>query len=73
MYSRKKTIEEIPHEVTAVWVCTKEGCTGWIRDDFAFEVIPTCWQCQSPMTSSTKNLPLLVNPNSAKTAKKTVS
>ncbi len=59
-YSRKKP-EDIPHEVTAIWSCAQEGCNGWIRDNFAFEVVPTCHQCQSPMKKSMVELPVLIN------------
>lgn len=63
MYSRKKSLEEIPEEMTAIWLCTKEDCNGWMRDNFAFEAVPTCRQCQSPMVSSMKMLPPLINTN----------
>ncbi|CAH1218082.1 hypothetical protein PAECIP111893_04357 [Paenibacillus plantiphilus] len=73
MYSRKKSFEEIPEELTAIWSCSNEGCNSWMRDNFAFETVPTCRQCSSPMVSSTKMLPLLVNTNSnQKTLKKGV-
>jgi hypothetical protein len=64
MYSRKKQLEEIPEELTAIWLCTKDGCNGWMRDNFAFEAVPTCRQCASEMQRGTKMLPLLVNTNS---------
>jgi hypothetical protein len=63
MYFRKKSLEDLPEESTAVWSCTKEGCIGWMRDNFAFAHVPTCSQCSSPMVSSMKMLPLLVNTN----------
>lgn len=63
MYSRKKSFEDIPEELTAIWSCTNEGCNGWMRDNFAFEAVPTCRQCESPMERGTKMLPLLVNTN----------
>ncbi|MBP1154175.1 MULTISPECIES: cold-shock protein [unclassified Paenibacillus] len=63
MNFRKKSLEDIPEENTRIWSCEKEDCKGWIRDNFAFEHAPTCWQCFSPMTSSMKMLPLLVNSN----------
>lgn len=63
MYSRKKLLEDIPEELTAIWSCTNEGCNGWMRDNFAFEAVPTCPQCQSQMVKSTKMLPLLINTN----------
>jgi hypothetical protein len=61
MYSRKKTFEELPEEITAIWSCTQEGCNGWMRDNFAFAIEPTCPKCQSKMASGTKSLPTLVN------------
>ncbi|EFM10481.1 MULTISPECIES: cold-shock protein [Paenibacillus] len=61
MYSRKKPVEEIPEEETAVWLCTNDDCNGWMRDNFAFEAVPTCSQCSSPMVNGTKSLPVLVN------------
>ncbi|UVI30773.1 cold-shock protein [Paenibacillus spongiae] len=64
MYSRKKPLEEIPEEVTAIWSCTNDGCNGWMRDNFAFESEPACPLCSSSMVSSTKTLPSLVNHNS---------
>lgn len=63
MYSRKKSFEEMEKEETAVWSCSKEGCKGWMRDNFAFEVVPTCHLCQSPMIKGVKSLPILVNTN----------
>lgn len=59
-YSRKKT-EEILLEATVIWSCTKQDCNGWIRDDFAFAMVPTCHQCNSPMIRSMSELPVLVN------------
>jgi hypothetical protein len=63
MYFRRKSLEELPQENTMIWSCQKEGCKGWIRDNFAFEYEPTCLQCLSPMISSEKMLPLLANSN----------
>ncbi|WP_054957842.1 cold-shock protein [Paenibacillus dakarensis] len=63
MYFRKKSLEELPQEETAIWTCEKEECNGWIRDNFAFEYQPTCHQCSSPMIRSIKTLPQLVNTN----------
>jgi hypothetical protein len=63
VYFRKK-LEDIPEENTSIWTCEKEGCNGWMRDNFAFECAPTCHVCHSPMVSSVKMLPLLVNTNS---------
>lgn len=63
MNYRKKPVEEIPEEVTAVWVCTSDSCKGWMRDNFAFDQAPSCCICQSPMVRETRMLPQLVNPN----------
>lgn len=63
MYHRKKSLEELPQENTAVWLCTNEGCKGWMRDNFAFDDMPTCRICQSLMERSMKVLPLLENCN----------
>lgn len=71
MYFQKKSLEETPEENTTIWSCTKEGCKGWMRDNFAFAVEPTCPLCSSSMTSDTKMLPLIVNYNEdQKTVKK---
>jgi len=61
MYSRKKPIEELPQEETAIWQCVSDDCIGWMRDDFSFEEVPTCYLCSSPMVSATRMLPALVN------------
>ncbi|MDD9268416.1 cold-shock protein [Paenibacillus sp. GCM10023248] len=63
MYFRRKSLEDLPQGNTKIWACMKEDCNGWIRDNFAFEFVPTCHQCLSPMISSVKMLPLLDNPN----------
>ncbi|NRF95202.1 hypothetical protein HQN89_30425 [Paenibacillus frigoriresistens] len=63
MYFRRKLLEDLPQENTKIWSCKKDDCTGWIRDNFAFEYVPTCHQCLSPMISSVKMLPLLANSN----------
>ncbi len=63
MYFRRKSLEDLPQENTKIWACRKEGCKGWIRDNFAFEYVPTCHLCHSPMISSVKMLPLLANSN----------
>jgi hypothetical protein len=63
MYYRAKPAEDVPMENISIWACTKEGCKGWMRDNFAFEYVPTCRLCESTMVRSTKMLPLLENPN----------
>ncbi|MBD0380492.1 cold-shock protein [Paenibacillus sedimenti] len=60
---RNKFLEDLPKEDTQVWSCTKEGCKGWMRDNFAFERKPFCCLCASPMVSDMKMLPLLINSN----------
>jgi hypothetical protein len=59
-YSRKRPLEDFPKEMTAIWSCTKEGCNGWMRNSYSFEDVPTCMQCDSPMASSMKSLPILL-------------
>ncbi|MCI3927009.1 cold-shock protein [Paenibacillus sp. TRM 82003] len=58
-YSRRRPIEDLPCEPTAIWSCEKEACNGWMRDNYSFEAIPTCSQCGSPMNRGTKSLPVL--------------
>jgi hypothetical protein len=60
-YSRKRPLEDFPNEMTDIWSCTKEGCNGWMRASYSFEDVPTCSQCHSPMISSVKSLPILLN------------
>ncbi|MEK3883678.1 cold-shock protein [Paenibacillus sp. PL2-23] len=59
-YSRKRPLEDLPMELTAIWSCTNKDCNGWMRNDYSFEDIPSCSQCKSPMTSSMKDLPILM-------------
>ncbi|MEF3304355.1 cold-shock protein [Paenibacillus sp. GYB003] len=61
MFSRKKQIEEVPEQLTAIWQCTNDECNGWMREEFAFEAEPTCRQCASPMQRNSRMLPMLVN------------
>ncbi|MFX3636472.1 MAG: cold-shock protein [Candidatus Pristimantibacillus sp.] len=63
IYSRKKFQEDIPEVSTKIWSCESEDCKGWMRANFAFDKAPTCLICHSPMVSSEKMLPLLVNSN----------
>ncbi|ASS67911.1 MULTISPECIES: cold-shock protein [Paenibacillus] len=69
-YSRKKTQEELPTEMTPVWTCSKDGCNGWMRKDYAFEQEPVCSICSSPMTSGMRDLPVLMESTSALQAAK---
>lgn len=74
IHSRYRFTVEPPKEDTPVWLCTKEDCKGWMRDNFAFDHIPTCCLCDSPMKSGTMLLPSLKNSNrNLKSAKKGVS
>lgn len=63
MYFRKQSMEDFPKEQTKIWSCSQEGCKGWMRDNFAFEYLPTCPICHSPMASSLKLLPIVANSN----------
>ncbi|MGG1517275.1 cold-shock protein [Paenibacillus oryzisoli] len=63
MYFRKKSSEDLVQENTKIWACKREGCNGWIRDNFSFEHVPTCHLCLSPMISSLKMLPIVSNSN----------
>ena len=60
-YSRKRPQEELPTEITAVWTCVKDNCNGWMRKNFSFEEVPVCSLCASPMTSGTRELPVLMD------------
>ncbi|WCF08579.1 cold-shock protein [Paenibacillus thiaminolyticus] len=70
MNYRKKPVEEIPVENTAIWSCMNEDCNGWMRDNFAFDLEPTCPMCSSAMARDMKMLPLLVNTNGDSKSKK---
>ncbi|MBD2844791.1 cold-shock protein [Paenibacillus sp. IB182496] len=59
MYYSKKNVEPTPEEETAVWSCSSEGCTCWMRDDFSFQTRPLCPICDSPMIEGSKLLPVL--------------
>ncbi|MBB6735582.1 cold-shock protein [Cohnella zeiphila] len=63
MAYRSKPVEDLPHEDTKIWTCENKECNGWIRDDFAFADVPVCHLCHSPMISSVKNLPQIINPD----------
>lgn len=63
MYNRKKPLEEIPEEKTKVWTCVTDGCNSWMRDNFAFDHVPTCLMCHAPMVVGEKMLPALNNSN----------
>ncbi|WP_281887100.1 cold-shock protein [Paenibacillus sp. YYML68] len=63
MYFRKPSLDQLPHEETKIWCCSKDNCKGWMRDNFAFDVTPTCPLCQAPMESGFKQLPIVDNSN----------
>ncbi|MFD1775460.1 cold-shock protein [Paenibacillus rhizophilus] len=74
MNYRKKPLEEIPEENTAVWSCTNDDCNGWMRDNFSFDVAPTCPLCHAPMEQGMRMLPQLFNSNGdPKSLKKGIS
>ena len=59
--SRKKQLEEIPQEMTAIWSCSNEDCNGWMRENFAFSSQPDCPQCGNVMVKGERKLTVLVN------------
>ncbi|PZE19792.1 cold-shock protein [Paenibacillus xerothermodurans] len=61
MYFSKKTMEPVQEEQTSVWMCSNDGCSCWMREDFSLEDSPHCPICQSEMVKNTKMLPLLTN------------
>lgn len=63
MYFRRKSLDETPQEDTMIWTCENVGCNSWIRDNFAFDYVPACHQCSSPMVSSVRMLPTINNNN----------
>ncbi|WP_027086267.1 cold-shock protein [Cohnella panacarvi] len=60
-HSRKKPLEDLPEELTAIWSCTKENCRGWMRDNFVFSIVPICSLCQSEMVKGEKMLAMVMN------------
>lgn len=74
MNYRKRPVEEIPEVNTAIWACTNDACNGWMRDNFAFDKVPSCRLCNAPMDRSMKMLPQLLNPSGdPKSLKKGIS
>ncbi|MBB6672207.1 cold-shock protein [Cohnella nanjingensis] len=67
-YSRKRPLEDLPEEITAIWSCPGASCNGWMRDNFTFSIAPVCSQCQSEMVKSERMLATVVNtsPNQLK-------
>ncbi|MFC4599934.1 cold-shock protein [Cohnella hongkongensis] len=60
-YSRKKPFEELPEEMTAIWLCSGESCKRWMRDNFTFSLTPVCPECHSEMVRGEKMLTTLTN------------
>ncbi|MCU6708742.1 cold-shock protein [Paenibacillus sp. J5C_2022] len=62
-YSRKRLMDDLPEEKTAIWSCTNEKCNGWMRDNFVLSAQPICVQCNSLMEKGEKMLSVLENAN----------
>jgi len=60
-FRRNGASAEQPLWETAVWECTSSTCAGWMRQDMAFDELPTCPLCQSEMQASSKQLPRISN------------
>ncbi|RUS45670.1 cold-shock protein [Cohnella sp. AR92] len=60
-YSKKRQLEEVPQELTPVWLCPTENCKGWMRENFTFSSTPTCPQCQAKMVKGEKMLAAVPN------------
>ncbi|WP_138188933.1 cold-shock protein [Paenibacillus alvei] len=70
MYSsRKKSQEDVPMEITSVWICSSEDCNGWMRDNFTFSDEPTCPQCKSAMVKGEKKIAVLANTSPVQSSK----
>lgn len=63
MYYSKKNMESIPEQETPVWICSKENCSCWMRENLSFMKNPNCPICNSAMVKNTKMLPPLSNYN----------
>ncbi|TJY40709.1 hypothetical protein E5161_16285 [Cohnella pontilimi] len=63
--SRKKPVEEIPEELTAIWSCTNDACNGWTRANFTFSDQPVCPLCRSEMEKGERMLAVIVNSSPA--------
>ncbi|MFC5530676.1 cold-shock protein [Cohnella yongneupensis] len=60
-YSRKRPLEDLPQELTAVWSCSDENCNGWMRANFVLANSPVCSQCHSEMVKGEKMLAAVLN------------
>ncbi|WP_438444587.1 cold-shock protein [Gorillibacterium sp. sgz5001074] len=60
-HSRKRPLENVPEEITDIWSCSNENCNGWMRDNFAFRITPTCPQCHAIMSKSQRMLSIVEN------------
>lgn len=67
MYFSKKNMEPVEEEQTSVWMCSKERCMCWMRENFSFEESPICPICNSVMEKDTKMLPSIYNNNKRNT------
>lgn len=61
MYYSRRNMEPVEEHETSVWVCSKESCPCWMREDFSFQDTPSCPVCNSDMVNETKMLPALSN------------
>ena len=59
--SRKKSVVEMPLELTTVWSCSNENCKVWMRDNFTFSLAPICTQCKSLMVKTEKEIEVVEN------------
>jgi len=59
LYHSKRNQEPVQQEQTSVWTCSKESCSCWMRESFAFDENPICPLCSSSMVKDTKMLPIL--------------
>lgn len=66
--SRRKPLEDVLMELTAIWSCSNDKCKGWMRDNFVFSAIPVCPHCQSAMVKDERMLAAVNNtsPNQTK-------
>ncbi|CAM3765484.1 cold-shock protein [Cohnella lubricantis] len=60
-YSKKRPLEDVLQEQTAIWSCPNENCKGWMRDNFTFSSTPICSQCQAKMVKGERMLAAVLN------------
>ncbi|MFH5187255.1 cold-shock protein [Paenibacillus sp. TAB 01] len=61
LYFSKKAMEPVQEEQTSVWMCSNEGCSCWMRENFSLESTPDCPICHATMVKNFKMLPMLQN------------